>query len=152
MRTHTVPVRRSNPSSIVPAPVARKFWQRFIDEVSFTAPDQPPPKHGGRNWVKIPMPARGQWLTVYGYEDRLGIYLSYDWGESVGLDRILRRQLRRMRTESGVYLTLQPEKKWIGVHRDRTDIGDEDAQIAWLCVTANALVSVFRPRLKALAQ
>ena len=34
----------------------RAFWQRFIDEVQFDHPDQPPPRHGGDNWVRIELP------------------------------------------------------------------------------------------------
>lgn len=34
----------------------RAFWQRYIDIAVFDRPDQPAPRHGGDNWVGLPLP------------------------------------------------------------------------------------------------
>jgi hypothetical protein len=153
MRTHHVPVSpRTRSQDVMPARTARTFWQRFIDRVSFDLPGQPAPMHGGRNWVKIPMPSDGQWITGYGYQDRLGLYLSFDWKKDPGLYDVLFRETDALQRRSGVDITFDRGKRFIGIRRSREQIGDEDAQIEWLCATANGLVRAFRPRLEELAR
>ena len=56
-------------ASVDPEAAARKadiraFWQTFIDEVVFDHPDQPRPRHGGTNYVRIPLPGATS-LTAY---------------------------------------------------------------------------------------
>ena len=36
--------------------INRAFWDRLIANIRFSHPDQAPPRHGGRNWVRVPMP------------------------------------------------------------------------------------------------
>ena len=64
-----------NPNRAIVRAQARAFWQRFIDEVEFDDPQQPRPRHGGHNWVRIVLPSPARWLGVYHYKDRCGVYL-----------------------------------------------------------------------------
>jgi hypothetical protein len=123
----------------------RAYWQRFIDDVRFDHPDQPPPRHGGVGWVRMPLPSPARWLTAYQYEDRIGVYLV--WDQASNLYDELEQQADELRRESGVDLTFDRSTNWIGIARRRVDVGDEDFQIEWLCDTANRLVSALRPRL-----
>lgn len=129
----------------------RAFWQRFIDECSFDSPSQPAPRHGGPNWVKIEMPPPARWITGYGFVeggDRVGLYLSLDWKREQSLIKDLFRDQQEIRDTSGVKeLNFNREKEFIGIRRLRADLGDETAQIEWLCTTANGLVNAFRPYL-----
>ena len=64
--------------------------------------------------------------------------------------------LDSIRGESGLDLVTRiksPSPFWaeIGVFRLRSEFADDDAQLAWLCDTANRLVSTIRPRLSVLA-
>jgi hypothetical protein len=131
---------------------ARLFWQRFIDEVSFDVAAQEPPTHGGHNWVKIPMPGPVRWITAYGYLDRIGFYLSFDWAETPGIYDALLPEAEAISRDAGVEVSFNRDERWIGVHRNLADLGETSAQIEWLCTTANGLVRAFRPRLKALSR
>jgi len=43
----------------------REFWDSFIARVEFDHPDQPPPRHGGNNWVRMDMPGPVSHLVAY---------------------------------------------------------------------------------------
>ncbi|MER8849832.1 hypothetical protein [Mesorhizobium australicum] len=60
--------------------VNRSFWQRFIDQVQFEHADQLPPRHGGDNWVRIPLPEPLGWLTGFrstGPRAVVGLFLTF---------------------------------------------------------------------------
>lgn len=141
--------------------VNRAFWQRFIDEIEFDHPDQPPPRHGGDNWVRISLPAPVGWMTAFrsgGSKPEVGVFMTF--GEKEGereMFEMLRDDLETLRSESGLDLVSRLRRSspfWaeIGVFRQRADLPDDAAQLAWLCDAANRLVSVVRPRLGALAE
>jgi hypothetical protein len=79
----------------------RAFWQKFIDTVHFDHPDQPPPMHGGNNWVRIPLPSPAKWLTVYRKQDgRMGAFLLAEKGSD--LIGMLAEDMESIRLETGL--------------------------------------------------
>lgn len=132
----------------------RSFWQRFIDSVRFDHPDQPAPRHGGNNWVRIPLPPPARWLTAYRSSTEAGLFLALE-GDigSATFDR-LEEQAAVLRDETGLELVFarqraEPFKGAIAVKRSLTSFDSPTAQTAWFCDAANRLVSAFRPRLAA---
>jgi hypothetical protein len=133
----------------------RAFWQRFIDTVRFDHPDQPPPRHGGNNWVRIPLPPPARWLTAFRYGDELGFFLA--WEKDSTLYNDLAREADALRQETGLpdlrfHQMNRPDlEDAIGINRAVASLDGPDGQIAWLADTANRLVAALRPRLAALA-
>lgn len=136
----------------------RAFWQRFIDTVQFEHPEQAPARHGGDNWVRIPLPPPARWLTAYRLGvDRAGLFATFtDETGRVALDG-LATQLESLRLETGLDVLVeiereQPFKGSLAVRLwDQGDVSEE-AILAWLRGAANRLVNALRPRLAALAQ
>ncbi|MGE3982739.1 MAG: hypothetical protein AB7G38_01065 [Dehalococcoidia bacterium] len=127
---------------------ARAYWQRFLDEVEFDDPEQPRPRHGGHNWVRIVLPSPARWLGAYHYKDRVGVYLL---GESDSpLFDFLDVEIDAIREETGLDIRFDRDTRRFGLQRVRADFGDDDAQLAWLCDVANRLVTALRPRLRAM--
>jgi hypothetical protein len=133
----------------------RAFWQRFIDGARFDHPDQPQPRHGGNNWVKIPMPSPGRWITVYRYKDQIGFSIVAEDAEEVV--RALAVEADLIRQETGL-----PDLRFhrfgapsvedtVGLNRSQDNFASEEAQIAWCIDVANRLVSALRPRLSHLS-
>ena len=117
----------------------RAFCDAFIRSVKFDHPDQPPPTHGGNNWVRIKLPPPGRWITGYRYQDRIG--LSFVQEESADLSALL-EEADQLREETGLeMLNVAPGKQdgvvSIGISLPVIDVGDETAQVAWfrMCPT-----------------
>jgi hypothetical protein len=127
---------------------ARAYWQRFIDEIAFDDPDQPKPRHGGHNWVRIVLPSPARWLGVYHYRDRAGVYLLAE-SDSPLFD-FLAAEIDAIRDETALPILFDRDARRFGISQRRNDLGDEDAQLAWLCDVANRLVTALRPRLQAM--
>ncbi|MGE0060415.1 MAG: hypothetical protein AB7P33_18535 [Dehalococcoidia bacterium] len=137
-----------NPDRPLIRAAARAYWQRFIDEVEFDDPEQPRPRHGGHNWVRIVLPSPARWLGAYHYRDRVGVYLL---GESDSpLFDFLDAEIDAIRHETGLDVRFDRDARRFGLSRVRADFGDDDAQLAWLCDVANRLVTALRPRLRAM--
>lgn len=139
----------------------RAFWQRFMDEVQFDHPDQPPPRHGGDNWVKTALPDPVGWLTAFrstGSRAEVGVFMTFrDKDGEREIFETLAADLEPLRSESGLDLVTRMRSSspfWaeIGAFRARSTFVDDDAQLEWLCATANRLVSAMRPRLSVLSE
>lgn len=74
----------SNPEAASRPAVNRAFWQRYINTAVFDHPDQPTPRHGGDNWVRLPLPGEVN-LTAYRStgNGHIGFFLS---GNGAGAD------------------------------------------------------------------
>lgn len=134
----------------------RAFWQRFIDEVAFDHPDQPPPRHGGNNWVKLAMPAPATGLTGYRMGQEFGFFLNLAGQQGREAFEALRSEAEVLRQESGcepifTEKAAEPFKGSLTFMRPPAG-ASEDGQLAWLKATANRLVTALRPRLARLAQ
>ena len=132
----------------------KDFWQRYIDKAVFDHPDQPSPRHGGNNWVKIPMPQPAKHLTAYRYEGgEGGIGFSLSLYDAAMVIAILESDANLIREETGLsdlrfhYRGAPEKKETVGLTRPISDFATEDDQIAWLVDIGNRLVNALRPRL-----
>lgn len=131
----------------------RAFWQRFIDEVEFDHPDQPIPRHGGVNWVKIPLPGRCR-FTAFRTNDDIGFFIPTS--DTSGAYANLSQDEDAIREEVGIpglrfHRINEPEARdTIGIDRRLSDFETEQDQLNWLKDTGNRLVNAIRPRLSAL--
>ncbi|WP_250504042.1 hypothetical protein [Caballeronia sp. AZ7_KS35] len=139
----------------------RAFWDKFIAAVEFDHPDQSPPRHGGNNWVKIDMPGPVSHLVAYREAaSSAGFALKFVGQEGREALEILLEDQSALEQEIGVPLHFeisgerQDSERVVGVllikHPTIDNASQKDeAELAWLCTTANKLVNALRPRLAA---
>lgn len=130
----------------------REFWQQFIETARFEHPDQPTPRHGTNNSVRIPLPSPARWLTAYRSEGEgeAGLFLRCEQGNTLCAE--LAPEAEALRAETGlrdIYFKVghPGQRDIIGIARPLADFGGPDEQMAWLEATANKLVNALRPRL-----
>lgn len=135
----------------------RAFWQAFIDGMRFSHPDQPAPRHGGNNWVKVPLPPPARWLTIFrfGAAQRGGLFVVAQEG-SGALYGALDADIDAIREEAGLPALRTRDAangpvKGLWVHAPAEAHASDDALRAWLADAADRLVTALRPRLAALA-
>ena len=124
----------------------RNFWQAFIDNAEFDHPDQGRPRHGGNNWVKIPLPYPAKWITAYRAEGRAGLFLV----EEIGSELVsrLHADLIALQKEFGPEPLRLKAIRPGGAPAFAVDEPDGTAdQLQWVIDVANRLVNVLRPRL-----
>lgn len=140
--------------------INRAFWQRFIDEVQFDHADQLAPRHGGDNWVRVPLPDPLGWLTAFrstGSRAEVGLFLTFREEDGQALFDEFHNDIAELRGETGLDLVARlksdrPFHAELGVFRPRSDFADEGQQLDWLCHAANRFVSLIRPRLSLMAE
>lgn len=140
--------------------VNRAFWQKFIDQTQFDHADQLPPRHGGDNWVRIPLPEPLDWMTAFrstGAKAEVGLFLTFRDEDGQALFNSFHSDIEGLRSESGLELVARrksaaPFYAEIGVFKPRSEFATADQQLAWLCGAANRLVTLIRPRLSLLAE
>lgn len=128
----------------------KTFWQTFIDTVKFDHPDQPGSRHGGNNWIKVPLPDPVKWVTVYRSKDKVGLFMPLSGEDGIAFYEWLEGQADALREESGLALTFErdpndADKAQISVTAPRVQFVDADAQQAWLRGNANKFVTLVRP-------
>lgn len=132
----------------------RAFWDRFIAAARFDHPEQAPPRHGGDNWVRMPLPSPAKRLSAYRYGRRIGLFVVWEPGDPA---RRLEAEIDTLREETGLAdLRYEPRTDpalghTISVETDAAALGGEDAQIAWVADAANRIVNALRPRLATMA-
>ena len=136
----------------------RAFWDKFIEQVKFDHPDQPPPRHGGNNFVRLDLPGPVQGLVAYREQPRTaGLFVKFlgaDGREALqtliedqaALEQEVGQSVRFEITEGqdaarvAGLLSVKFEAQGDGAVR-------EVEQLAWLLRTSNALVNALRLRL-----
>ena len=129
----------------------RAFWQRLIDEVSFDHPDQPKPRHGGNNWVRIPLPDPAKAMTAYRSESNtVGFFFSLAGQRGADALEQLRDEQEQLATETGLPIRFEDLDGTTYVvatlNLDLPAVSTPDKQLVWLKHGANALVTALRPR------
>lgn len=123
---------------------SRRFWQEFIDRVKFDHPDQSPPRHGGHNWVKIPLPAPAAWLLAYRNGGEIGLSLIEKEGSN--LLSILGEEAEDIGAEILPW-ALQNVLAKSGKPRIATVCPVSADPMFFLLDAANRMVSALRPRI-----
>jgi len=137
----------------------REFWNRFIAQAAFDHPDQPPPKHGGNNWVQLALPGPVGGLTAYrAVPATAGLSVSFKGAEGrEALQLLLDDQAaleqeigERVRFDIGADADPKAGTMVVDFKAPEERAQRDDAQMAWLLRTANAVVNALRPRLAGL--
>lgn len=129
------------------------FWQRFIEEVRFDHPEQSPPKHGGNNWVRMPLPAPAGWMTAFRAAKRIGIFIRLKGEDGKLAYDTLEQDRDALTLESGLTFEFEQERQQpfqgtIGVYRAAgTGTSTDSQQLLWLKQITNRAISSLRLRL-----
>ncbi|MEZ2307157.1 hypothetical protein [Caballeronia sp. Lep1P3] len=133
----------------------RAFWDRFIAQATFDHPDQPPPRHGGNNWVQLALPGPVVGLTAYrALPTTAGFSVTFKGARGREALQTLLDDQAALEQEIG-----EPVRFDIAADADpkagtmvvdfkppEESVQHDEAQMAWLLRTANALVNTLRPR------
>jgi len=151
------PVSRASPEVAASLASWRAFVARFNEEAGFDDPAQMPARHGGLNWMRLPMPGPVG-LTLYrsGQSAKTGAFLRYRGPE----DRELFDELlaQREAIDAEFVAAGLPYPEWTTAGDERTitlttpspapwDEAREDEQRRWLARAANQFVNIVGPRI-----
>lgn len=132
----------------------RKFWDRFISSVKFASENQMPPRHGGKNHVRIPFHESVKWITCYRLStgrQRVGIFMVF---RGKGGTEIFERLI-----QSDVWNEIQGQlpglqfgtrteefpEIFINKEIEVSNTDTESEQLEWLTTSAQLLVDSFHP-------
>jgi len=138
------------------------FWQKAIEEIKFSHPDQDPLRRGGSNWCKALLPAPLKWITAWRSKDQIGVFLRID-GEDIPKYKVFfeeRLDLMREEISSDISVNIPAEGSddwstalFLSVNYSEIDVYDAntiDLQIEWLAEHLDKFVNYIRPLLKQL--
>lgn len=131
----------------------RAFWDDVVARVRFDHPDQPAPRHGGINWIRLDMPPPDR-LTAYRTKDKAGVFLMITGEGASRRFETLLSERSTLEQETGLSLAMGPDEddpsKYTISAQAPFDTNDEhtyEDQKQWLFRAMNAFVNAFRPRL-----
>jgi hypothetical protein len=136
----------------------RQFWDQFISRVRFSHVDQDKPRHGGRNWVKIPYFPQVNWITAYRLKDgprsRVGLFMTFNGDRG---DQAYTKLLDQWDTLVAEIPELdhQVSKEGVGEiyikkFMDVSDETSEEDQLDWLTETSVKLTDTLTPIFEAM--
>ncbi|MXO70279.1 hypothetical protein [Alteraurantiacibacter buctensis] len=151
------PITRARPEVAANHATWRAFVTRFVDDTAFDDPAQMPARHGGLNWMRLPMPGPVG-LTLYrsGTTGNVGAFLRYRDGEGLALYEELLAQREAIDAEFAAAGLPAPEWTTSGDERHISvltpspapwDAAREEDQRQWLARAANAFVNIVAPRI-----
>jgi hypothetical protein len=138
----------------------RQFWDKFIAKVQFSHDDQDQPRHGGRNWVKIPYYPQVNWITAYRIKDgnrsRVGLFMTFN---GPGGDEAYAQLLDQWEGLVSEIPNLDHQVSKDGIGEififevvDITDASTEAFQLEWLIKTAVKLTDILTPIFEAMGR
>lgn len=144
---------REQPQQIGKRKAIRAFWDDVVARVRFDHPDQPAPRHGGTNWIRLAMPPPDG-LTAYRTKDTAGVFLTIKGEGASRRFETLLAEKPILEQETGLSLTMTQDEddssKYTIAAQSPFDTNDErtfEGQKQWLFRAMNAFVNAFRPRL-----
>ena len=133
------------------------FWQKAIEEIKFSHPDQDPLRRGGSNWCKALLPAPLKWITAWRSKDQIGVFLRID-GEDIPKYKVFfeeRLDLMREEISSDISVNIPSEGSddwstalFLSVNYSEIDVYDPntmDHQIEWLAEHLDKFINYIRP-------
>jgi len=133
------------------------FWQKAIEEIKFSHPDQDPLRRGGSNWCKALLPAPLKWITAWRSKDLIGVFLRID-GEDIPKYKVFfeeRLDLMREEISSDISVNIPSEGSddwstalFLSVNYSEIDVYDPntmDHQIEWLAEHLDKFINYIRP-------
>lgn len=136
------------------------FVARFIADIRFDDPGQPPPRRGGNGWMRLPLP-EGLYVNLYrsSGERAVGAQVRLAGVEGAALYEALAADRSAIDAEFAANgLTLAWREGEVPVLSAEStaplpwDESAEELQRAWLGQAGNQLVNSLRPRLQRLGQ
>jgi hypothetical protein len=132
--------------------INRAFWDRLIASIRFSHPDQAPPRHGGRNWVRVPLPDLPLRMTLYRMADKVGAFVTFTGdardedlerfeSDRVALECEVGEQLKFSKPPDSQEFQISARKPI-----DTLDPATVDAQLDWLCRVGDRFVTAVRAR------
>jgi hypothetical protein len=132
--------------------IDRAFWDRLIASIKFSHPDQPAPRHGGRNWVRVLVPGLPLRMTLYRMADKIGAFVTFTGNsreddlerfesDRVALEGEVGEQLKFSKPPDAQEFQMSAPKAM-----DTGDPATEDAQLGWLCRVGDRFVTAIRTR------
>lgn len=151
------PTSRARPDVAASHASWRDFVARFNEETGFDDPAQMPARHGGLNWMRLPMPGPVG-LTLYrsGQSGKIGAFLRYRDAEGHTLYEELLAQRNAIDSEFAAAgfpvpdWTVDGEERIIAVVTSSPAPWDEAAALTqrqWLGSAANQFVNIVAPRI-----
>lgn len=135
----------------------KEFLKQFTDQLSFDDPAQMPPRYGGLNWMRLPLPGPAH-LTLYRSTSsgNIGAFLRYRDADGFSLYDDLFAQCEAINKEFKANTLAAPiwtdteSEKLISLTKSSPAPWDETSeaeQRAWLARTANQFVNSIAPRI-----
>jgi hypothetical protein len=134
----------------------KRFVERFVAELRFDDPGQPPPRLGSINWMRLPFPGPGLVTLWRSKNGEMGVQYKFEDAEGLSAYQLLAEEHEQIEREFAdadlppPQWSMQDSKAVISITVPASlpwDETAEQAQRAWLARTTNAFVNIFRPRL-----
>jgi len=130
----------------------RQFWDKFINSVIFNHSDQDKPRHGGKNWVKIPFykpVERIQCFRAKTKNSYICVYMNFNGDNgTTAYERILEQWDDVSSQIPGVLHQINKNghpEIFIKHTVDITNEATETEQLEWLSTTSNQFIDTFGP-------
>jgi hypothetical protein len=128
----------------------RAFWDRLIETIRFTHPDQSAPRHGGNNWVRAELPCGRMVLYRTGRE--VGAFVTFKGADAeeiltrfeadrLALEEEIEQQLGFVREPGGRRYMIAKQAIL------RRGIMTEEDQLEWLRRIGDRMVTAVRTRI-----
>lgn len=123
----------------------RAFFEALISDIRFDHPDQPKPRHGGNNWIKLPLPASSSASLYRTAAGEVGFIIKIDARKYSEAPNLLSEHLEDITNGLGIPTDFDGE-----AITGAEAVPGDDAQRNWLITMANNIATVFRPLLSSL--
>jgi len=134
----------------------RQFWDKFIASAVFNHSEQEKPRHGGKNWVKIPFYRAVERIQCF--RSKTGKYICVLMGFNGigGVEAYEKIMDKWQELESSIpglvhsFSSKGDPEIFIKYSVDITDESTEEEQLNWLRETTNKFVDIFGPIFEAI--
>lgn len=134
----------------------RQFWDQFINTMVFNHAEQEKPRHGGRNWVKIPFYSAVERIQCFRAkaEKYICVFMYFNGvGGLEAYEKIMDKWSEFESSLPGLEHSIASHgfpEIFIKHSVDITDESTVEEQLTWLRETSNKFVDIFGPVFEAI--